>query len=334
MKHVSQKQLISYLLDTAGMDAGSGIKEHIESCDDCRQKYNSLVPVIESYLKTRAVLSDSVRERIMRSASECRSAEEHKAGLLQSIYGYKRKFVLSAAASVVFMFLIAGLWILMLPDSENVYLRIARIYGRADIDYIPARTHYPAGSGTVISTGHNSAILLKHQHNYRLLLLGKSSLEIEKAKLTKNNIELKYRLNRGSVVNAYSRQDAGAVHTFNTPHTVVNTENADFFLQATDEKSRVLLLSGTLVLGNKNTAEEIIIDSPGEYTVSMDEINSEESDLIPVAKQKLDDAFYINDKIDDEMTASDNFYVYPDAEITDNSPEEIKSITDISDLLY
>ncbi len=269
MKHLSEKECIALMLDLSGGRNRDRIRKHLETCDKCKKQYSALLPVIKPYIAGKVNLPGKLKKRILGSAVQVRNSG------ITSGFGYKIKLLWENGAgfyaSIVFCALIlvlCGIFLFPEISPSKVNLQIARVYGEADIDSVPAEHFDSVGSGNTISTDKDSSMILSFLRDYKIILMGKSKLTIDKARLFKNkNLEVKYSLSKGTLLNRNNR-DTSVRYIFSTPHALIKSHDADLMLQASNNASNILLIKGRLVVQDKNSSSKITIESPGKYIIT------------------------------------------------------------------
>jgi hypothetical protein len=268
MEHLSEKECIALILDLSDEKKRDKTKDHLKICNECKRQYNSILPVVESYIKDKVFLPGKLKKRILSSAIELKNQK------IKSKFGYKTQiiwkgagFYASAAISVIIL-IIAVIFLFPEINPSKVNLQIAQIYGKANIDSVPAKRFDSVGSGNTISTDNNSTMILRFLPDYKIILMSKSMLTIDKAKLYKNkNLEVKYSLSKGTLLNK-NNHDTSVRYIFATPHALIKSQDADLMLHASNNASNILLIKGKLVVQDKNSSNKITIESPGKYIIT------------------------------------------------------------------
>jgi hypothetical protein len=268
MEHLSEKKCIALMLDLLDGKNREKAEDHLKICNECEKQYYTLLPFIKPYVKDKVHLSGMLKKRILNSAIKLKDIrKESKFSNITRILCKGAGFYTSIAVSAIVL-IIGGIVLFFQISSSNAYLQIADLYGTADIDAMPARLFDSVSSGNTISTDDNSTMMLRFLRNYKLILLGKSTLTIDKAKVKKNkNLEFKYSLNKGTLFYRNNR-NTSVRYVFTTPHALIKSQDADLMLQASKKASNILLMKGKLVVQDKNSSNKIILESPGRYIIT------------------------------------------------------------------
>jgi hypothetical protein len=312
MSHLSQKQCIDLVLDLVPGKKAANLNLHIEACPACNKLYNSLLPVIKPGINAKSLLSKNLKNRILKSAVQLRDLKTknnkynfHKYKSLKSAFVITS---IAATAAAVFIGIISFIDI----NSNGTFLQVARMYGKAEINAIPARIHDVVSSGNTISTDDDSIMMLRSPGNHKITIFSKSQMTVEKAKMDDSkDIDVNYSLDNGTVYNKHNEENSPAKYAFTTPNAIINAEDADMMLQVSDNTSRILLIKGKITVQDPNSSKNMIIDSPGKYIIS-DGIKTEKQNdaAIPDSK-KIDEALTINDNADEAITPAENFETRP-----------------------
>lgn len=335
MKHLSEKKLIALILDVTDSKSKARVTEHLDICGECRNQYRVISSVFMPNKGINISLSEDLRQRILNSASKVRVSDtntDNQVAVLSKIRIHKALISgLSAAAGVIIAVLI-----LIPAADERAYLKIAQIYGNADIDALPARTHDIVGSGHTISTGDHSAMILKLSNDHRLILMGRSNLTIENADINRNNFKVKYTLDKGTLLNRHNQYGMPAEYAFDTPHALINAQDADLIVKESGEHSSVMLLNGSMSIKDKKTSSTITVNSPGKYVVADGIVKSDPNDTA-AALQKVDDAIEGHeDHYDDETLVSRDYFYNnqsPDADEFMKNRFRKLLVNDVADII-
>jgi hypothetical protein len=308
MEHLSENKIIAYMLDLSDGINLKNAEDHIKTCNECEKRYNTLLPIIKPYVKDEVQFPGMLKKRILNSAIELKDSERESnfGDIVRMLWKGTRYYATIAASAIILI--IIGISLFFQINTSNAYLQIAHINGKVDIDAIPARLFDSVSSGNTISTDDNSAMMLRFLRNYKLILLSKSTLTIDKAKVKKNkNLEFKYSLSKGTLL--YKNNHNNPVrYVFSTPHALIKSQDADLMLQASKKASNILLMKGKLIVQDKNSSNKITIDSPGRYIIT-DNNGIKMTRVIDPALhdlQKIEEAFDANND-DDTLASRDCF---------------------------
>lgn len=335
MKHLSEKKLIAFILDITDSKSKARTEEHLDACGECRNRYSIISSVFTPQNGINIPLSENLRQRILNSASQVHISgikTHDKINVLSKILTHKTLIGgLSAAAAAIIIAIV-----LLMPDEERAYFRVDDIYGNADIDAVPASTHDLVGQGHTISTGDHSAMILKLSNDHRLILMGKSDLTIENAELKNDNVEVAYTLDKGTLLNRHDRNDVSAKYAIDTPHALINAQDADLILKASGKHSSIMLLNGRIFIKNKKSSNAVMVDSPGKYVVSDNIEKTNSADTAEAALQKVDDALEgHDDQFEDEARASLDYFnansTYPEESIKNRFKKML--VNDVADII-
>ena len=309
MKHLSINECISLLLGILEEKKRIYAEGHIQTCKECSVLYNKLKPSFSPEMKDQIVEpGNMLKKRILYSAAGLREQDNSNRPNATTIRGRIRRHIvlIGSAAVAAIVFTVAGL--LLIETNPASEFLVARIYGKADINAIPARIFDTVIPGNTISTEANSALTLWFSREYKVMLMGKSLLTIDKARLNnKNRLEVKYTLDNGTLLNRHKHEDTNISYAFVTPHALINAEDADLMLHASKNESSILLIKGRFEVQEKNSKNKTTIDSPGRYIISDGNMISAEQNTRDT--QAIDEAFNMHD--DEEALAFSNFYSTP-----------------------
>jgi hypothetical protein len=319
MKHLSEKNIIAYMLDL--LDEKNLIKavDHLKICNQCEKQYNTLLPIIKPFVKDKVLFPGMLKKRILISAIELKdSGRKTNFGDIALMLWKGTWYYPTVAASAIILIII-GISLFFQINTSNAYLQIAHINGKVDIDAIPARLFDSVSSGNTISTERDSTMILRFLHDYKIVLLGKSMLTIDKAKLNKNkNLEVKYSLSKGTLYNK-NNHNAAVRYVFSTPHALIKSQDADLLLQASKKASNILLMKGRLIVQDRNSSNKITIDSPGNYVITDSNGMKMTRTIDPTTHdlQKIEEAID-KDNDDDTLASRDCFQTSDDTQKTND----------------
>jgi hypothetical protein len=324
MKHLSRKECIALMLDLLNKKERENAESHIKNCDECEKKYNTLLPITVPYLRNKVIFPDTLKKRILISAVKIRNSEK-KAKLADIIQIIRQRTVLYTSITASVFILTAGTLFYYNIKSSSAYFKIARMYGKAEINAIPARLFDTVSSGSTISTNDNSAIMLLTLRDNKMMIMGESLLTINKAKLNRNNnLEVNYSLDKGILLNK-NNQNSSVKQAYTTPHALIRAQNADLMLQTSNDASSILLIKGKLEVVDKKSSNKITIDSPGEYIITNGDgmKMTKTEDVVIRDIQKLDEVFEMNE---DESLATQNQNPDDSIKNQNNSPNDAARI--------
>jgi hypothetical protein len=302
MEHLSKNECIALLLDLFDEKKRAKAKNHLNICDRCNKQYSKLSPIIEPYVKDKILLPVRIKKRILISASQLRNSQ------IKSKIDFKPKLIWKGAGLYTFtvsaIIIIAGVFLFTEFNPTKAHLQIAKINGKVKINSVPARRFDSVGSGNTISTDNNSSMILSFFHDYKIILMSKSMLTIDNARLNRNkDLEVKYSLSKGTLLNK-NNPDTIVRYIFATPHALIKSHDADLMLHASNKASNILLIKGKLIIQDKNSSNKITIDSPGKYIITDEDGIKMTKAVDPSAKelQRIQEALDANNF--DETKAS------------------------------
>ncbi|MFH0974310.1 MAG: hypothetical protein V1874_00835 [Spirochaetota bacterium] len=323
MKHLSQKECIALMFELLNKKQQVYAENHIKSCDKCEKKFNSLLPIAVPYLKNNVIFPETLKKRILISVVKITNSEK-KAKLIDIIQFFRKRAILYASVTASLIIIAAGTVFYFNVKTSTAYFKIARMYGKAQIDAIPAKLNDTVSSGNTISTNDNSAMMLLTLRDNKMMIMGESLLTINKAKLNRsNNLEVNYSLDKGILLNK-NNQNASVKQAYTTPHALIRAQDADLMLQTSNDASSILLIKGKLEVVDKKSSNKITIDSPGEYIITNGDgmKMTKTEDVVIRDIQKLDEVFEMNE---DENPATQN--QNPDDSIKNsNLPDDAASV--------
>jgi hypothetical protein len=323
MEHLSKKECIALLLDLLEDKKLVRAKNHLNLCDRCKRQYNRISPVIEPYFIDKVQLQEKLKKRILSTAVQLRNSE------IKSKFAFKPQIILKGAGLYAYavsavVIIITGILLFSEFNPRKVNLQISQINGKARIDSVPARRFDSVGSGNTISTDKNSSMILSFFRDCKLILMSRSMLTIDKARLSKNkSLEVKYSLSKGTLLNK-NNPDKSVRYIFATPHALIKSHDADLMLQTSNKASNILLIKGKLIVQDKNSSNKITIDSPGKYIITDDDGIKMTKAVDPSTKelQKIQKALDANN-FDENLTSKYSFLNPDDKQKSDEDENEL-----------
>jgi hypothetical protein len=311
MKHLSQKQCIDLMLDLAQGSKAGHFLSHIKKCEDCKRHFDALLTVLKPGLADNVVLSKNLKNRILTSAARIRmSGSEEKKEYSEKNKIWKPAIIYSSiaiAAAVIF----TGIISLVEINTNRTFLHVARMYGKAEINTIPARIHDLVSSGNTISTDDDSVMMLRTPRNDRIMIFSKSRVTVERAGLDSNkDLEVKYNLDDGIVYSKHN-EDVPGRNEFATPNALIHAQDADMMLKVSNNTSSILLIKGKIVIWDPNSSNNIAIDSPGRYIISDGIKTTKQEDSSMPNSQNIDEALTIHENGDEITPPVENFDTGP-----------------------
>ncbi len=312
MKHLSQKQCIDLMLGLITGKKAGYFASHIKNCAECRERLDAFLPVIKPDIKNKVRLSKDLKKRILNSAVQIRESNNGQIKYNSLKHKILRPAVLYSAIAAGTIAIFFVFFSFTEFNSNSAFLHVARMYGKADINSIPARTHDMVSSGNTISTDDDSVMMLRSSRDYRIMIISKSSVTVEKARLNNNkDLEVKYSLDNGIIYNKHNDEDTPVRYAFTTPNALINAEDADMMLKVSNKTSSILLIKGKIVIHDLNSSNNIVINLPGRYIISDGIKTTKQQDATIPNSQKIDEAFTLHENADESIIPADNFIMNP-----------------------
>lgn len=237
MRHLSQKDYVRLLAHDS--EKLSHLREHINKCDLCAQKFKKASNIIykkSPYIKT---LPEELLEKIIRTYKN--SKNQSKPAILFKISRLPALLAISAVFAIAITIAIYIMFFTQLCEKPSTFnLLGTRIVGKKETNFIISKDD-------VLTTGEYEQMRIFLENRMEIIIFNNSILKILKMQQGRED-------KRSTLECIFPY---GKLHTkildktcirlsINTPHGKIVTINTEFFVQVNAQKALGLLKEGTL----------------------------------------------------------------------------------------
>lgn len=281
-KHLTNKKLTSYITGFLDDKELNLIKEHLESCEKCKQKYEQITSLTNSYLRDKIIPSPALKKRVMDSYIEITDEELNKSGMdrfLEGLSIYRKPAITLAAAIII---ITIGIFYNRaeyrgIPESIPMVLRSLK--GEIIVDKKSAVEREITIHECSIETESDSIAEISYNNVFIIKLSGDSMFSIDKAVVSKDAKEMnfKFTLSRGTLISRFMRGDVKVKYSYITPEATIDSTGTEFLLKASKDRTLLVMKEGTVYIRSAQEKEQAT-SSPDKKYIITDKIVSSPAD--------------------------------------------------------
>ncbi len=276
--HISERTLRRLAVGTLSPPISAAAKRHISACNDCREKYQKLIRILEpSYTTAECAPSDELERRIISSYHDLIETPRREtwAKLTATLRGvtalYRPAHLAWAMACLI---AVAGVVIFITADmftgSRAIPISITYIKGKAYINNQELSPHSKITENSAIKVPKNSTVVLSYNNKFTIKIHDESVLEIKKANARKNGtqVDFVFNLKKGNVFTRLDDLNAGSNYYYITPNAHITSSRTEFVLKVIGNKTIAIAKSGTLLIKSLESDEEVLTIPDKKYEIT------------------------------------------------------------------
>jgi hypothetical protein len=277
-KHLTNEKLASYIAGFIDDKERTLISEHLESCEQCRQKHEKISPITNSYIRDKIIPGPELKKRVMESYTKISDEERNKSGLDHFFEGlsiYWKPIIATAAAIII---ITIGVFYNTdeyrgIPKSVPMVMRSLK--GDVIVDKKTAIEREITIHECSIETGSDSLTEISYSNVFIIKLSGDSLFSIDKAVLSDDAKEMNFRftLTRGTLISRFTQGDFKVKYSYITPDARIDSTGTEFLLKASKDKTMLIVKEGSVFIRSSHK-EEQETSSPDKKYIITDKIVS------------------------------------------------------------
>jgi hypothetical protein len=268
MKHLSEKEIITLLLQAPDAKKGNSLSDHIASCPRCEIKMQQLQSILCKSHTEKETPPDSLKNRIIatyRSRGYEKLADPLAPGPLRLSTRLAAAVIILAITGAVFL-------AYRISDhtlSQPLPLRFTLERDPAGVDVKTSLTSGTISEGETITVKKKSVGALTAKGIFDLKIGPESTLTIATSRSTKGASTFHVIAHHGSFLSRINHKNATIHYSITTPHGHVNSLGTIFLVEVHDDRTEVTLGRGGINLSCRSTGTSMV-GRPGNRYVLTD----------------------------------------------------------------
>jgi hypothetical protein len=256
--HISNRNMAAYLAEAMDASTRERICGHIAVCGRCRALHDKIASAISPRYGSLQPGS-AVRDRVMRTREELERGDGKPApaGLLHAI---NPRLLGAAALGLAAAFAIALAVFLSPPASTGLALVAVSADPGVTVDGRPALRGSRVYESSALVLPDKAMARLACGHGFSMTLIGPCAMTIDRlsSRGPSGGAIMEYTLEQGILVSA--SDGSGAVsYSYNTPGARVEPAGTEFLLQASGDRTLVVMKSGRVRVKQARSGEKAVV---------------------------------------------------------------------------
>ncbi len=266
--HVTRKILIDYIQDTLNVRKAAAIKNHIDTCDNCRKNFITLKQAASPSRGKKIRPGKTVLAGIL-DYYENHNRQTEPAPVPRKLKFRYAAIALGAACACVLIFALHSHL-----QYENAPIYASKVKGTVRADKNPLRKGQQVNPGVLLTTGEDSKLAIMYGKIMKLIAGPNSRISITKSHIDRKSGKIYFEMviNSGSI---FAETDKGwkLQYTLITPHGKVSSTGSRIAMRVETSKTRVMVRDGSANLSS-NKGHSVNSEEGNGYSITDNEVTS------------------------------------------------------------
>jgi hypothetical protein len=269
-RHPDKKDILKTVLKISDESRRNSVLTHISKCSPCRRRYEFITSLLSSSDNSAITPTDRPYLRILDSLNEIEKDKKHVSAEPVSHFSTILKPAIFVAASVlVIITAIVAIRYSGIYSTEDLTITCRSIRGTLHLNNEIARPQSDITEGSILRTDKNAIAEIRYSNLMKIIVSEKTVLEVERAQQKrKKTINLAFNLSEGVVHSLFSQRGVKIDYSFVTPKAEIHSIGTEFLLNASRDRTIVILTRGSLYIKSSVSGKEVKSTEGKEYIIT------------------------------------------------------------------